>query len=49
MNFNLEIIFIIELKNAKLIYNNYYWFFNFDEISPLKKIKREIYNWRINP
>ena len=28
--------FIIELKNAKLI-DNYYWFFNFDDISPLKK------------
>lgn len=28
--------FIIELKNANLI-DNYYWYFNFDEISPLKK------------
>ena len=26
--------FIVELKNAKLI-DNYYWFFNFDEISPM--------------
>ena len=28
--------FIIELKNSHLI-DNYYWFFNFDEISPMKK------------